>query len=604
MDSWAQMRPGDYWKAVEKFLEFRWQKEYHEVLSPEVDIHESQWFRGAEFNISDNCITKWIDQGLGGRTAIRWEIEDGSKGELTFNQFDEAVNKFCNVLAKIGVKTGDRIAMQMPMIWESVVAQLSVAKMGAVLVPIFSGYASEAVVERLILSDSRYLIISEEYERRGAKMRLDDIRIAACSLPSLDAVVLIGDGLLIEGEIRWSDEMAQMPSRYVSPRLSSNHPLLIAYTSGTTGKPKGLTLSQLGFAIKAASDAFVCFDLGRDDVATWITDPGWVMSPITIYGSLLNGSTLAIYSGAIDYPNTERLWRFVDGNEVTFLGVSPTLTRSLMAEGAKAKASIGSLRVMGSSGEPWTPDAFNWLFENAGKHQIPIINYSGGTEVSGGILSNRTIEPIVPCGFYGPIPGMGATILNEAGESSGGMLGELSLLLPSPGMPTSFWGEPERYFETYWARWKNIWAHGDFAEVSNGSWFIRGRSDDTIKVAGKRIGPSEVESIVNSHKSIDESAAIGIPDPIKGEALVVFAKVSKGFDESNSRELQEEVQRMVASQLGKPMKPKAVWLVRQLPKNRSGKILRRVIKSAHLGKDLGDLSSLDNPEALTEIKSI
>lgn len=602
LDEWAEKEPQTFWREVDNFLDLQWQKPYRSVIQKGDVSAEDKWFVGGEIDLAHNCVTKWSDSGFGDRPAITWEIEDGTRGVLSYKELDLLINKFCNVLTGLGAKVGDRIAIQMPMTWESVVVQLGAARIGAILVPIFSGYASEAVVERLRLSSARFFVVTQEFERRGKAVRLDSIRVAACALGSIESVILVGEGPLIDGEVSWHEELESASSSFKSSGFPSSQPLMIAYTSGTTGRPKGISLSQIGFAIKAASDCFICFDFSPDDVVTWMTDPGWVMSPITIYGAFLNGATLALYSGAIDFPDTSRLWKFVDDHSVTFLGVSPTLTRSLMSQAAPPRSSTGSLRVLGSSGEPWTPDAFEWLFHNAGLGELPIINYSGGTELSGGILSNRTIEPIVPCGFFGPIPGMNAAVLDDDGAYVEGVVGELALRHTSPGMPLEFWGEAGRYFETYWSRWKDIWAHGDFAQKYESHWFIRGRSDDTIKIAGKRVGPAEIESIVNLHTGIAESAAIGLPDPIKGEALVVVVKRSASLRVSEFETVADEVKKMVADQLGKPLMPKYVYLVSDLPKNRSGKILRRLIKAASLGADLGDTSSLENPESLSELR--
>jgi acetyl-CoA synthetase len=604
LDSWASEDLAGFWGSLEKFLGFRWQRSYRSVFDQITEPNRTRWFVEGQFNLTDNCLTRWIEQGAGAKTALVWELEDGSIGTFNYIELEAEVNRVCNLFDQLGVVAGDRIALQMPMIWESVVAQLAAARIGAILVPIFSGYAAEAVVDRLNLSGAKLVIISQSYDRRGSRVNQNAVRVAVCALENVEHVILLGEGPVIEKEVLWGELVPSMPTTFLSPKLPAEHPLLIAYTSGTTGKPKGLTLSQVGFALKAASDAALCFDFGPEDVVTWITDPGWVMSPITIYGAFLNGSTLAVYSGAVDYPNNNRLWDLVDRHGLTFLGVSPTLTRSLMAMDVPAREQLGTLRVMASSGEPWTPDAFEWLFHNAGLGQVPIINYSGGTEVSGGILSNRTIHPIVACGFFGPIPGMGAAILDEEGNPTSGSIGELALKLPSPGMPINFWGEPTRYFETYWARWPGIWWHGDFAEEVGGAWFIRGRSDDTIKVAGKRVGPAEVEAVINSHPLIRESAAIGAPDDIKGEALIIVAKLTAQIDPAQQPLLEQELRQLVASQLGKPLTPKRVILVNDLPKNRSGKILRRVIKSLYLGKDAGDLSSLENPAAVAEIVAL
>jgi acetyl-CoA synthetase len=291
---------------------------------------------------------------------------------------------------------------------------------------------------------------------------------------------------------------------------------------------------------------------------------------------------------------------------VTMMGISPTLVRSLMGVD-NGLIDVGGLRVLASSGEAWTPDAYEWLHVQAGRRQIPIINYSGGTEVSGAILSNTTAEPIHPCGFAAPLPGMGADIVDADGRGIDRGIGELALRRPSPGMPLTIWGSHERYFRTYWDRWPGVWHHGDWVEVDEcGIWFIRGRSDDTLKIAGKRLGPAEVESIVNANSRVIESAAVGVADDIKGEALVVFARVAEGLtsggDELVAEELRRQISEDIGRQLGKPLTPRSVHLVHVLPKTRSGKILRRMIKAVYAGDNSGDTSSLDDPAALDAIR--
>jgi acetyl-CoA synthetase len=434
---------------------------------------------------------------------------------------------------------------------------------------------------------------------------------ALAAVPSLKhtVVVHLADGPRqgpdLPGEIAWGDLPAPSdgPRPLAAAVCPSDHPLLVAFTSGTTGAPKGVVLGQAGFAVKAASDVAFCFDVGPGDVTTWITDPGWIMSPITVFGGLLAGSAVALYGGAVDHPGPGRLWQVVRDLGVTMLGVSPTLVRTLMGpSGELEPPDLGPLRVLASSGEPWTPDAFSWLFERVTGGRLPIINYSGGTELSGAILSNTTIQPIYACGFAGPVPGMAADVTDEQGAPIGRGLGELVLRSPSPGMPVTFWNDPDRYYSTYWSRWDGTWLHGDWVEVSgDGVWYIRGRSDDTLKVAGKRLGPAEVESVVNGFPVVRESAAIGVPDDVKGQALVVFARLEPR-DDTDEEAVRADIEAAIARQLGKPLKPKAVLFVDALPQTRSGKILRRVVRSVYLGNATGDESAVEDRAALDAVR--
>ena len=387
-----------------------------------------------------------------------------------------------------------------------------------------------------------------------------------------------------------------------SADLAADHPLMVAFTSGTTGAPKGVTLGTAGFCVKAGSDAALMFDVGPEDVVAWVTDPGWVMHPITLVGGLLAGATVALVDGAPDHPHAGRLWDAVDALGITVLGVSPTLVRGLMAAGGEPTSPPATLRVLASSGEPWTDDAYAWLFTEVGRQRLPVINYSGGTEVSGAILSNTVTEPIVPCAFAGPVPGMSASIADEVGRTLPSGVGELTLGAPSPGMPLGFWGEPGRYERTYWADWPGTWRHGDWVErAPTGEWFVHGRSDDTLKIAGKRLGPAEVENIANAVVGVLESAAVGVPDPVKGSALVVFVRMAADSDADAAR---VAVTRAVGDQLGRPMQPSAVHVVDDLPRTRSGKILRRLVLDVHAGRPVEPgHPSLANPGAIAALRS-
>ena len=406
----------------------------------------------------------------------------------------------------------------------------------------------------------------------------------------------------LRAEVRWGAVRSAGRGHERPPATcASDHPLMVAYTSGTTGRPKGVVLGHVGFALKAGSDVAMLFDAGPGDVVAWVTDPGWVMHPITLIGGLVAGAAVALVDGAPDWPRPDRLWDTADRLGITVLGVSPTLVRTLMAQSGAPAARPPALRVLASSGEPWTRDAYAWLHLCVGGGELPVINYSGGTEVSGAILSNTVTEPIVPCAFAGPVPGMAAAVVDDGGHRIEAGVGELALLAPSPGMPLGFWGEPGRYERTYWSRWPGVWAHGDWVEqAAEGHWFVHGRSDDTLKVAGKRLGPAEVEDVVNQVDGVLESAAVGVADPVKGSALVVFARTGADTDADAVR---RAVTERVQAALGRPLRPSAVHVVDDLPRTRSGKILRRLVLQVHLGQDAsGSDASLANPASLDSVR--
>jgi acetyl-CoA synthetase len=383
-------------------------------------------------------------------------------------------------------------------------------------------------------------------------------------------------------------------------------PYMIIYTSGTTGRPKGAVHVHGGFPIKGAQDLAHQFDLGHGDTLFWFTDLGWMMGPWAISGSLLLGARLVLYEGAPDSPGPDRIWSIVARHRVTHLGLSPTVIRSLMAHGEEPVRAHDrtSLRVLGSTGEPWNPDPWWWYFRVVGEGRCPIINYSGGTEVSGGIVSGNVIGPIKPASFSGPCIGTSADVVDEAGRPVRGAVGELVIRAPMPGMTRGFWGDADgRYEATYWSRYPGTWVHGDWASVdADGFWYIHGRSDDTLKIAGKRVGPAEVESAAVSHPAVLEAAAIGVPHEIKGEVVVLLCVLHPGVEDDQA--LRSTIAATVVAQLGKPLKPEVVAVTPVLPKTRSGKVMRRAIRAAWLNLDPGDLSSLDDPTTLDSIRAI
>jgi acetyl-CoA synthetase len=375
---------------------------------------------------------------------------------------------------------------------------------------------------------------------------------------------------------------------------------MVIYTSGTTGRPKGIVHTHCGFPVKSAQDMALNIDVHAGERVCWITDLGWMMGPWLIYGALILGATVCLYDGAPDFPDADRLWAFCARHRVNALGISPTLIRALMPYGAELpeRHDLSALRILASSGEPWNPDPWWWAFEHVGQRRVPIINYSGGTEISGGILGNTVIHPIKPCGFAAPCLGIDADVLDEQGNSVRGKVGELVIKAPWIGQARGFWRDPQRYLDTYWSKFPNVWVHGDWAEIDeDGHWFIQGRSDDTLKIAGKRVGPAEVESVLTGHPDVIEAAVIGIPDELKGTAMIAFC-----LSGAPSPALAEQLKTRVGEALGKPLRPEAVHFVSAIPKTRNAKLMRRVLRAAYLGEDPGDLTALENPQAIEIIK--
>jgi acetyl-CoA synthetase len=401
----------------------------------------------------------------------------------------------------------------------------------------------------------------------------------------------------------WDDVIRGQPFTAETEWTSAEDVLMIIYTSGTTGRPKGAVHTHCGFPIKAAQDMALGLDLQSADTLYWMTDMGWMMGPWEVFGTTLLGSTMLFYDGAPDYPGPDRVWSLVEQHGVTTLGVSPTLIRALMRFGDEPVRShdLSSLRILGSTGEPWNPGPWMWFFQTVGDGRLPIINYSGGTEISGGIVMGNVLTPLKPTAFSGPAVGMAADVVDAEGNPIRGEVGELVVRKPWIGMTRGFWKDPERYFATYWSHIPDVWVHGDWSLIDqDGLWYILGRSDDTIKVAGKRLGPAEVESVLVGHPAVAEAVAIGVPDPLKGQEVVCFCVLQPNASTEN---LAKELKAWVARELGKPLQPRDVRFLSDLPKTRNAKVMRRVIRAAYLGEDPGDLSALVNPSVVDEIKN-
>jgi len=600
--------PEWYWRAVSRDLGFRWMRPYTRVLDASRGIAWPRWFEGGLMNLSDNCVDRHVDEGRGEQLAIIWEAEDGEVRTWTYRELSRDVNSLANVLTRLGVGAGDAVGLFLPMCAEAAIALMAICRIGAMYSPSFSGYGAQAVAARLEDCEAKVLITADGFSRRGQIVKMKETADEAAALsPSVrHLLVLRRVGREVPWtagrDVWWHEAVERESDRCPALPVEADTPCCITYTSGTTGKPKGVVLTQGGLQMKIGHDAGYLFDLGASDRFFWLTDMGWVMGTILILGGLTNGATLVLFEGTPDYPKPDRLWAVAERHRVSVMGLSPTAVRALMPYGTEwpRQHECRELRIFGSTGEPWNPEPYRWVFEHVGRGRVPIINYSGGTEISGGIVTSFPIAPIKPCSFNGPTPGMAADVFGEDGRPVRGQVGELVITQPWPGMTAGFWKDPDRYLETYWSRWPNVWVHGDWAYIDeDGFWFVTGRSDDTLKIAGKRVGPAEVESVLVSHPAVAEAAAIGVPHEIKGEAVVCFAVLRPGV--SPSEKLRGEISDLVAHQMGKALKPERVLFAAELPKTRSAKIMRRVIRATHLGKDPGDLSSLDNPNGVTAI---
>ncbi|MGH2561571.1 MAG: acetate--CoA ligase [Thermomicrobiales bacterium] len=610
MLAWAAADAGRYWDAAVRDLGLEWRRPYRQALDLTNGPAWATWFPGGGFNYVHNALDRHATGDRRNQLAVIWEGDDGEVRKMTFRELATLTNRLANALKSLGVQKGDRVGIFLPMMPETVAATLAVSKIGAIFTPMFSGYGEEAVATRLRDCEASLLITADGFFRRGAVVPMKATAdTALASSPTVTrSLVLRRAGNDVdwrdERDIWWHDIVDGQPATCDTEPTDANDPYMILYTSGTTGRPKGAVHVHAGFPIKAAHDLAYCFDLHSDDTICWLTDLGWMMGPWLIGGGLMLGATICVLEGTPDYPEPDRLWRIVERHGVTILGVAPTAIRALMGKGTDwvRNCDLASLRILGSTGETWNPGPWRWYFDEVGGGRCPIINYSGGTETGGGIVTCVSVKPIKPCCFNGPVPGMDADILDEHGQPVRGSVGELVIRQPWVGMTRGFWRDPDRYVDTYWSRFPDVWVHGDWAEIDDdGFWFIRGRSDDTLKVAGKRIGPAEVESAAVAHPAVQEAAAIGLPHNVKGESVLVFAVLRPGYDAAS--DLAEEVRQTVARQLGAALRPERVCFVRDLPKTRNAKIMRRVIRAAYLGQSPGDITALENPAAVAEIEA-
>ncbi|MBU3897264.1 MAG: acetate--CoA ligase [Nanoarchaeota archaeon] len=599
-----------FWDAAMKDLNIEWYKPYTKVLDDSAGIEWTKWFIGGKLNIIHNCLDRHAEGSKKNNIACIWEDEKGDSKKLTYLELYKETNKLANALRNIGVGKGDTVGIYMPMVPEIVAGFLAILKIGAIAVPIFSGFGSIALASRLEIAGVKVLLTADGTYRRGKTIQIKKEADGGLDkVPSLEHVIVYkrtgADVPWTEGrDIWWHDFVKDQSDECKTEVMDSEDNCMILFSSGTTGKPKGTVHTHGGSQSQLAKELGYAFDVKENDVFFWLTDIGWMMGPWMIIGVQTFGGAIFIFDGAPDYPKPDKLWELIDKHKITTLGISPTAIRLLIKYGDEwvANHDLSSLRLLGSTGEPWDPESWNWFFNNVGKSKLPIINISGGTEIVGCFLSPLPITELKPTTLRGPGLAMDIDVFDDNGKPVRDQMGHLVAKKPAPSMTRGFWKDKQRYIETYWSRWPGIWYHGDWASIDqDGFWFLHGRSDDVIKISGRRVGPAEIEAALLENPSVSEAAAIGVPHEIKGEDVICFVVLKPKF--SASETLRDELKQQVINVMGKSLKPQDVKFVSQLPKTRSAKIVRRAVRAKYLGNDLGDTSSIENLSALDEIQN-
>ncbi|HLK66263.1 MAG TPA: AMP-binding protein [Bryobacteraceae bacterium] len=573
----SREEPERFWDELMREMRVEWFEPYRQVLDTSRGPEWAEWFLHGRLNIAHNCLDRWA--GDPSRVACIWEAENGQTRTVTFAELRAEANCVANGLRTLGLDKGDRVALCLPMVPEILSILYGCFKAGLIVVPIFAGFGTGAIATRIADSGARVLFTADHLERRGKRLPL------AGKMPPVEHTIVMPAG--------WKEFLDRQPADAPTASLASEDRAFILYTSGTTGKPKGAVHTHAGCLAQMGKEIWLGFDHRPDDRFFWLSDIGWMMGPWTILGNHLFGGTILLYDGAPDYPSPMRLWEVIERHGVTTFGISPTAIR-ILAKSAGELPGMPSLRLLGSTGEPWDEAAWLWFFERVGRGRCPVINISGGTEIAGSFLFPLPIQPLKPCSLGRPAPGMATEVVDETGAPVRGRKGYLVCTQPSPSMTRGVWNDPKRYLDTYWSRFPGWWYHGDWASVDDdGHWFVHGRADESMNVAGRKVGPAEVEEAMMQHPGVAEAAVIGVPDELKGEAIVgyVVAKGNTAVDASG-------VSATVVEVLGPTFRPREVRVVAELPKTQSGKIVRRLLRQRYLGEELGDLSTVANPWAL------
>ncbi len=577
----------EFWRELAVECAIDWFEPFTRVRDSSRGIPWTRWFCGGRLNIAHNCLDRHRHSS---RPAIVWENEAGATRTLGFDELYSLTSRLSHYLHSLGLREGDRVALVMPMVPEIAAILYACFKLGLVAVPIFAGFGAGAISNRLADSGARAVFTADTLIRRGRRIPLAArVEEAASAAPAVEHVIVYE-----YGGAGWGKLLDAFPGDHPSLPLDSEAPALLLYTSGSTGQPKGCIHTHAGALLQPAKEIWLAFDHRPGDVFFWLSDIGWMMGPWAVLGNHNFGGAIVLYDGAPDHPGPDRLWRVIERHGVTTFGVSPTAIRILMPGDSAAQHAMPSLRLLGSTGEPWDETSYRWFFDRVGKGRCPILNISGGTEIIGCFLLPLPVQPLKPCSLGGPAPGMAVEAVDDSGAPVRERPGFLVCTEPTPSMTRGLWGAPDRYIEAYWSRFPGWWWHGDWASVdADGHWFLLGRADEAMNVAGRKVGPAEVEAALLEDPTTAEAAVIGVPHPLKGEAIVAFVVLKPGAAFSA-----EALSACAARSLGPAFRPEAIHAVAALPKTQSGKIVRRLIRSHYLGEPAGDASTVANPAAL------
>ncbi|MCV0392273.1 MAG: AMP-binding protein [Nitrosopumilus sp.] len=596
-----------YWQSVEKDIGIIWDVPYTKILDDSEGIAWSKWFADGKTNIYKSSVEKFAK--INPNKIAYWFVsESGTKSKISYSELDVKVSKLANALKSIGIKKGDVVAIYLPMIEEAILAILASAKIGAIQTVIFSGYSSDSLHVRLKDCKAKAIFVSDGYYRKGKRISQQKPVELAIKDTFVEKIIVVPYGGIdnyknSQNIVYFEDFTLRQSTLCDTDTMNSEDPLFILYTSGTTGNPKGVIHTHGGFSVFAGHQSSYLIDTNQEDVLFWPADIGWITGLVwNVYGLLLVGSSAVIYDGALDYPDVNGIWKILSEYNVTIFGISPTAVRLFKKNNVEPLRlySLDKIKNIPTTGEPLDEDSWWWLFEKVGNKKIPIMNLSGGTEIGGAMLSVFPGMKLKPTTVGMPVPGMNLDVFDDLGHSITNENGFLVIKSPWPSMTRGLLNANDRYLETYWSRFPNVWFHGDYVYIDNDNlWYMRGRTDDVINVSGHRMSTSEIEHAVISHKKITDAASIAIPDELTGDAIVVFF-----VSDNNEKNLESEVSEFIATKIGKIAKPKFVFQLSDLPKTRTGKIMRRLLKSKLLGHELGDLSSLENPEILDEIHEL